>query len=1161
MKKLLILVLLASLTYAGRIVKTFYYNPQALKITETDGYHLVSYPGLTSYAEAGKPLMPFGIYYVLVPADAEITEIKILNYQEIPIVGKYLVYPAQVPRPISAKEPIEFTPPDQTIYQARVYPEKLIDYSSTGTKSGFRLGSFALYPIRYYPQEEKLSLITELTIEITYQEGKVQSEILTPSQYEIFSREVARLVINPEDLNRFSPPRTSKQQEVDCLIITYEGLVSNLEPLQLWHNKRGYRTEILTTGFITNNYPGRDLQEKMRNAIIDYYQNRGLKWAILAGDNSYLPARRARAVVNTSPPTTGNIPCDLYFADLQWSWDGNNNNVFGEAGLDTVDFFADIYVGRLSVENATEISNILNKLTTYEKNPDTLYWNRILLPAAYLWDNYNHMLSQDSISNLVPIGWTYRKINLGQNDGLRYLVRDSINNGFGLAHLVGHGDDVGVYIYNSPQYYVSDPPTQTNTNKLVIVNSIACYPGNFEYSDCLAERMHNAQNCAVAVMMNSRYGWGTPPALGPSELLDISFYQRFFTDDSLLIGPAFSTSKDAYRYLAETQQVWRWCVFELNLFGDPLMPIWKVQPRPVSLSYPDTIRTGPQNLTITVHQAGQPVSNVIVGIYKPNEVYARARTNAQGIANLYINPLTTGTIYLTATGGNILPREESSQVYLGTPVPYLSLRRSTINRLNIGTSNNFNLIIQNLGSAPATTVSGILRTSSSYITIQDSTSSYGTINAGDSSFGDGYTVAVSAATPPGSNIPFNLILNSAQGSWQINFQLMAGIPPLPGMIYAEHDTGYCLLGVTAQGSIGYTEPNQKLGQGFRYPKAAASQLYYASMLLGNSASYVVDRFYGQPASSVNSDWRVTESLRFVLPPLYGQEMLLGSYTDASHPTPQGLKATQRSFMTSEPGYDDFVILEFIYENTSQNTITGLYSGIIADFDIVASQSTSDIARSDATRRAVYMRQASNQNPTVGVKLLYPASYANLTAIDHDRYVYPDSAMTESMKYRILNGQISLAQSNRTYDWSVAVSTGPFSLAPGASYRVAYAIVGGSSEAQFLAHCDSAQAYYDRLAAILESENHPENICQPISCPTRLSRTRELEIYYQDLTRGKFDIQLYNIMGQLVAHLEPRIASQGPGVLKLTLPNLASGVYFIKIKTEEATYLGKLLLMR
>jgi len=76
------------------------------------------------------------------------------------------------------------------------------------------------------------------------------------------------------------------------------------------------------------------------------------------------------------------IACDLYYADLDWSWDGDNDNKFGEWGEDTVDLYHDVYIGRVPVENTSQINNFINKLFRYLKTPDTTYQKRLLLPAA-----------------------------------------------------------------------------------------------------------------------------------------------------------------------------------------------------------------------------------------------------------------------------------------------------------------------------------------------------------------------------------------------------------------------------------------------------------------------------------------------------------------------------------------------------------------------------------------------------------------------------------------------------------------------------------------------------------------------------------------------------------------------------------------------------------
>ncbi|MEO0083893.1 MAG: C25 family cysteine peptidase [candidate division WOR-3 bacterium] len=1160
MKKLFLLaIFLPILLSAGTIVKTFNFSEKDLKLQPIGEYYLINLNGLPAYQIPGKPIVPIAVYNVLIPASAEVRQINVIAKQEKTISGEYLLYPAQEPQPISYQGPSKFINPDITIYNSEeVYPDKYVDWSSTGTKSGYRLASFAIFPIHYVPSERKLMLLSEITLEIVYEENKVFAQPITEKQKEIFSSDIKRLVINPDDIEKYAPPISiARDNEIDCVIITNDAFLSNFEQLVDWHNKKGFRTEVKSTTTISSSYTGRDLPEKIRNFILDYYLNYGLKWVILAGDNSIVPARRARAIVGTY---TGNIPADLYYSDLQWSWDGNNNNIFGEAGYDTVDFFADVYVGRLSVDNVSEINTVINKIFTYEKSPDTTYIKKMLLPAAYLWQNYNHQMSQDSIANISPAGWIDRVINQGQNDGLRYQVRDSINAGFGYIHLVGHGDDVGVYINNQPQYYYTDPATQTNYTKLSIVNSIACYPGNFEYSDCLAEKMLLAQGCAVAVMMNSRYGWGTPPTIGPSELLDVRFWDYFFNYDSSFIGSCLGVSKDVYRYLAESQQVWRWCVFELNLFGDPILPMWSDTPANIQLAMPDTIETGPQTLQVSVTKNGQPISNVLVGVYKPNEVYAQAKTNSLGQVNILVNALTPGKMYVTVSGKNCFPQTDSLVVIQGSALPYLVLNSVSNSQVNPNTTVNLNAIVSNIGSAPATNTIGKLRTNSSYITLIDSVANYGTINAGAQASGDGFTFFVSANTPNGTQIPFSLNLTADQGIWNYNFNILCGQQLPPGMVIANHDTGYCLLTVTALGSIGYNVPSERIGSGFRYPKSSISSLYFSSMLAGNSASYVVDRFYGQPATTLNQDWSIVESLRFVTPPSFGEQHLQCSYNDANHPSPKGLKVIQNSYSLSDARYDDFIVLVYDYQNTGTTTISGLYSGIIADFDIPPDSATVDVAYTNASKRLVYMRRAANQTPTVGVKLLTPTTAANLTVIDHDRYVYPDSAMSESMKYRILNGGINQAQSNRTYDWSVAVSAGPFNLAPSQTYRVAYAFVGGNSEALLFENADSAQSWYDRYFSGICEENNSDN--PKLTNIVKLNRTVNPSYLRYDLTTpNKVKIGIYDIAGQLKAEIISDIFENSNGKLLLPINQLTNGIYFMKIEMGNNNVTEKFLIVK
>ncbi|MDH5683123.1 MAG: C25 family cysteine peptidase, partial [candidate division WOR-3 bacterium] len=681
MRNFVLILLVSSLSFGASITKDFYFSKNDLKLRKVDGYDLVTMrdkPGPAHFVyptEQGKPSIPFYSISLLIPATAEIKNVTILDYDRIQIPGEYLLYPVQRPRPTSQIEPIPFVQPDEIVYALSTeYPEKRVAMIRSGCKSGFRIAGVFLYPISYIPKERSLFLYRRMKVKIEYEEGIYHAEYLTPSQKALFSQDVKNLVINPEAIERFAPPlHQTDNPDTDYIIITSTGLKANFVPLVNWLRKTGLRADTISTTRINSNYTGRDLPEKIRNFIKDYYTNHSLKYVLLAGDNSIIPKRGVYARVSSIPPETdSSIPCDLYYFDLQYSWDGNQNNVFGDTFLisgrrDTVDLYYDLYGARWSVQTTAEVDTMIRKFMTYTKNPDTLYQKRLLLPAAFLWSSYSHRQSQDSIANLSPSGWTDRVIDQGTNTSLRWQARDSLNSGFGFAHLVAHGNDLGTWITGSvAQYYYTDPATQTNYNKLAIVNSNACYSGNFEYSDCLAEQMMKARGSAIGVMMNSRYGWGQPPWIGPSELLDVRFYHYLFTLDSIRIAHCHQAAKEYYRNSAMSQQVWRWCYYELNLLGEPSMMMWKDNPKPMTAAFTNPINTGSQSFTVTVSSQGSAVSQALVALWKGNEVYTRGLTNASGQATFTINPTTAGYMSVTVTAKNKIPCEDSCQVVLVT---------------------------------------------------------------------------------------------------------------------------------------------------------------------------------------------------------------------------------------------------------------------------------------------------------------------------------------------------------------------------------------------------------------------------------------------------------------------------------------------------------------
>ncbi|MBM3315492.1 hypothetical protein FJY71_06610, partial [candidate division WOR-3 bacterium] len=580
-------LLAASVTYTAR------FSESELRFTRADQGDVVEHARGHLVPDVGRPALPVVNVVLAVPADARVTGVTVTPEASVELPGTFDVMPARQPAPLSSQPPAP-SPKEQEVYGSDApYPAEVLRHSGTGRAAGFRLASVTLSPLQYRPRSGRLTLHTRLKVVVSFDHA-ADAAVLTPSQLDRSRASLLALVANPEDLARFSPAAAeSDLPEVTLLVVTADRLVSDLQPFIEYKTARGFRAETRTTEWAGRNYPGRDVQEKLRNMIRDFYEHRGTGFVLLAGDNAEVPCRRIRVNVFDEE---GDIPTDLYYGDLDFSWDSNHNNLFGEMD-DSVDLYADVWVGRASVQNRTAVEALLDKVRTFETDPAPDYIKRSLLPSGWLWRSigYHGRFMNDSIKNITPPGWVDREL-IGPASAR--VVADSFEHGFAIFDPAGHGNASGVYCeIGSAIYTTGVAGSQHNDRRFSISTSLACNPGDFEWEDCLAEVSHNCPDGgSIAVMMNSRYGWGTPPHIGPSELLCIRFYDFMLSRRMANMAQCHDRSREEYAPSARYSDLWRWCMTEFNLFSDPTLDIWTEVPTRLAIEAPGTISTGPETL-------------------------------------------------------------------------------------------------------------------------------------------------------------------------------------------------------------------------------------------------------------------------------------------------------------------------------------------------------------------------------------------------------------------------------------------------------------------------------------------------------------------------------------------------------------------------------------
>jgi hypothetical protein len=803
----------ALIAFSGVLEKELTFNRNDISFTEIEGYDFIKLEGCRSTTrEIGAPCLPRVAFSVLIPQSAEVIDVEVVSADTIELEGKYEVYPTQHPQPFIKDMVFPFIEPDEKIYsQAITYPEKVIQSAHTGSMGGFNLANLCVYPIRYIPANKKLIFHSKINLRVIYEDKLRSRNTKTEKQNKIFKERIEKLILNPEDIEIFEPyttrfrgPLDLPANNVEYVIITADSFQTAFQELADWKTKKGVPAKVVTLDSIYADYSGADNAERIRNFIKEANSSWGTIWVLLGGQCDYewgeeIVPRRNVWYVNSNVghyPDEDTIPSDLYFSDLDGNWDADGDGLYGESS-DEVDLYSDVFVGRAPVRTVAQAETFVNKVLTYEKIPPAGYQKKILLPAAILWSYYNEKLSQEAIANIVPADWQISRLYERDGNLTHAAFVDSVNSGFGFAHLVGHGNEYGIYTYYADAYFNSnDLDASGNDGLLGIHNSIGCMCGGLDlvpHGDCFAEYYLTPSTGGSFSIMNSRYGWGCPPSMGPSEHIDTCFYHEIFKEDYPYhdhLGVAHAFSKNGYVPQVTWWSTWAWCIYELNLFGDPEMPLWTDNPKELSVNHDESIPVGASTFNVNVSDGGFGVEGALVCLYKEGEVYQRGYTDVSGIITLTLSPTPTtlGTMYCTVTKSNYIPYEGSLEV-MSPSAPWvvfeeyrlMDITGNSDGNVDPGESIELLLTVHNVGLDTAYSITGTLRTEDSYVAIIDSTEAFGDTLLPDSLSEnlENFNFDVAPECPANRVIHFELITKDVNdNTWMSFFAIPISTPDI-----------------------------------------------------------------------------------------------------------------------------------------------------------------------------------------------------------------------------------------------------------------------------------------------------------------------------------------------------------------------------------------------
>jgi hypothetical protein len=356
--------------------------------------------------------------------------------------------------------------------------------------------------------------------------------------------------------------------------------------------------------------------------------------------------------------------------------------------------------------------------------------------------------------------------------------------------------------------------------------------------------------------------------------------------------------------------------------------------------------------------------------------------------------------------------------------------------------------------------------------------------------------------------------------------------------------------VTSNGSIGYRDDGQVGGLGFSY-KGAGSVLYEAGLMVARDSS-VSDRFRGMNATG-DKDFSSVKNASKILPAVQSDFDVEVTIKDNLALNPLPIQIHQKAFAWSTAPFRKFVIVEYVIYNKGTSTLSNLYAGIGADWDIDGTTFKDNRAEFDATNKMGYCYYTGTNGTYAGVKLLTKNAPVNQYAIDNGSGftgVDMSDGFSGDEKFTTLSTARTIAgQAGTGNDVLQVVSTGPFSVNSNDSIVIAFALIAGDDLSDMQSSAGNAQIKYDAL--------YPNGINDAIAgvnnvrvFPNPTAGTSNVQIDLENTSM--VELALYNVLGEKLTTLTSEKLQNGIHQFSYDTNNLASGVYYYNLTVNGSS---------
>lgn len=423
------------------------------------------------------------------------------------------------------------------------------------------------------------------------------------------------------------------------LIVTEREFEDDLADFAAWKRQKGLLVKFVYVGDDADDDVSADRDEIDEYLENYYHQNwcHGV-YVLLVGDIDRIPGGRSDKVI-AGPDGA----------------DADSDHVYEVIGDDD---HASLYVGRLSIDDADDLTVQLNKILRYEQNPALGFWpTRVTLAANSQNDNDNYGIDPqwpskyaaavNAIANYTnytnPPTFSVRHAGAADNTTTRATnqdVIDDIEAGRNMVLYRGHGSGTewvagwdGTSDWGDA-FGTSEINELDNSAVFPIVYSIACQNNRINRSDCAGENWMSRVGGGSVAYWSASVNSYTSENHERAKGIFKAIYERGVTR----LGPALATAERISSNTYGDNIYWQNNTFCYLLLGDPEMTIRRSPVLHPFLVVPELIEI-PQGIRINLRDELQnPLLSHRVNIVLTNGEILNGLTDDDGAVELPAEP-------------------------------------------------------------------------------------------------------------------------------------------------------------------------------------------------------------------------------------------------------------------------------------------------------------------------------------------------------------------------------------------------------------------------------------------------------------------------------------------------------------------------------------------